>query len=187
MFITRLRRVCDPLLPLGRPTAAGGNCGPQALLPLRAAYSSAARPSSSCMSMQAHHTLGGRAARDVRRHGLPGQRPLTRGSLEMIVDMDAGDFEHTADIFVVARYTGLESIVRGSDLMAGQHRGQYPHHSAAHRSHDVVERGGMLFCRAHPIESCMPPCTPSQTGSLTPSMIALRVGPFFSVISMRDG
>ena len=95
----------------------------------------------------ADHALRRRAEMQVAVQSRPGIRGLFLGHLEAIGNTDSGYFQHAADIFDVTNNGCLESILEGTDLFFGQHRGQSSHHSAAHGADHVIERGGMLFFR----------------------------------------
>ena len=77
----------------------------------------------------------------------PGIRRLFLWQFKAVGDADSGYFQYAADIFDVTGNGCFESILKGTDLFFGQHRGQSSHHSTAHGADHVVEGGGMLLFR----------------------------------------
>ena len=91
------------------------------------------------------HTLSRRALSDIVVETFPGLiLPVIRQP-EQVVDIDTHDLQHVVHCFDITRHYGFEPILKGPDLLSGQHRGQCAHHSAADRTNDMVKRGGMLF------------------------------------------
>jgi len=93
----------------------------------------------------ADDALGARTSGQIDVQCRKGVRPFLFGHLEVVVDVDAGDFQNAVDIFYVARHGGLENIFRGPNLLSGQHRGQCAHHSAPDSPDNVVEGSGVLL------------------------------------------
>ena len=108
-------------------------------------------------SVRAYRELAKRVKRHVRYDvvhdvqclgwGILGIRALVRRQLQLIVNVDAYDFQDTVDILDIAGDRRHVAVLKGPDLFFGQHRGQCAHHSTAHRTHQVVESGGMLLFR----------------------------------------
>jgi hypothetical protein len=93
------------------------------------------------------HTLSRRTFMNIVVETFHSLLPLVIWQFQLIMDIDPCDFQDTPHIFDIPCHFGTEPVLKGPDLLSGQHRGQCTHHSTAYRTDNMVKGCGMLFFR----------------------------------------
>lgn len=127
-----------------------------------------------------NYALGRWAMRHIGLEGLLSLRLLVPGQLQRVMDEDTRDFQYTVYILDVPGHIRTKALFGCGDLLFRQQRSESAHHSPAHGTDNMIQRGGVLLFRFNAVKAFDAPVNTIIDGLVKAFNERFAGRPFFS-------